>query len=361
MAREKEPEILVTGGSGFLGRGIVEALLARLPAWSISILDIQRPPDPLAKRIYRFFQADIRSAESVNNAFVDYCPDLVVHTAGIVPARKCRYSTSRKDWERVKEINYDGTRHVLEAAMAAGCRHFVYTSSCTAVTDDLDHDYYYMNETVPLGNATLHYGRSKAMAETYVLSPKLAQKGLVACALRPSTIIGPGDTAVIGLIYDLIAKHETNFIVGDGNNFYDFMYIDNAVHAHVLAIENLLTTKSAAGQSFFISNQEPVYFWDFMAYVWAQFGHVPKYRIRIPAPIAWLAGCLMEVGTWLTGSAPTLDRGSVKDGLGTRYSNNEKARRILGYEPKVGLAEGVRLSCEDYKRHLAAETSSRNG
>lgn len=345
----------MTGGSGFLGRGIIESLLAKHSDWNISILDIHPPPSTLKKSITQFIEADITSRESVINAFVDYSPDLVVHTAGIVPARKARYSTKRKDWERVKAINYDGTVHILDAAMASGCRHFVYTSSCTAVIDDLDHDYFYMNESVPIGNATLHYGKSKGMAETYVMSSKHAEEGLIACALRPCTIIGPEDTAVISLMHDLIAKGETYFIVGDGDNFYDFMYIDNAVHAHVLAVENLLNSKTAAGQVFFISNQEPVYFWDFLAYVWAQFGHVPKFRIHIPTPIAWMAGFTLEWFTWLTGGASTLDRGSVKDGVRTHFSDNRKARRILGYEPKVGLSEGVRLSCEGYKKYLASK------
>jgi sterol-4alpha-carboxylate 3-dehydrogenase (decarboxylating) len=359
MSIKKPLEILVTGGSGFLGRGIVERISNKHPEWKISILDIQPPPSTLEKRIVQYIETDITSRESVNNAFVDYSPDLVVHTAGIVPARKFRYSTKGKDWERVKAINYDGTRHVLDAAMASGCRHFVYTSSCTVVIDDLDHDYFYMNENVPIGHATLHYGKSKGMAESYVMSSKHAEEGLIACALRPCTIIGPGDTAVIGLIHDLIAKHETYFIVGDGDNFYDFMYIDNAVLAHVLAVENLLGSKTAAGQIFFISNQEPVYFWDFMAYIWAQFGHVPKYRVHIPASIAWAAGYALEWLTLFTGGAPTLDRGSVKDGVRTHFSDNRKAQRILGYEPKVGLAEGVRRSCEDYKKYLAANGSTK--
>ena len=355
MNRRTPLDILVTGGSGFLGGGIVESLLKKHPEWRISVLDIHPPPASIAKRVCQFIPCDITSAESVNNAFVDYSPYLVVHTAGIVPARKFRYSTKRKDWERVKAINYDGTIHVLDAAMASGCRRFVYTSSCTAVIDDLDHDYFYMDESVPIGLATLHYGKSKGMAETYVLSPKHAEEGLIACALRPSTIIGPDDVAVIGLIHDLIAKGETTFIVGDGDNFYDFMYIDNAALAHVLAVENLLSTKTAAGQAFFISNQEPVYFWDFMAAIWAEFGHVPKYRIHIPTSIAWLAGYALEWMTWFTGGASTLDRGSVKDGVRTHFSNNDKAIRILGYQPVVGLAEGVRLSCDGYKKYLAAK------
>lgn len=358
MSRNKQLEVLVTGGSGFLGKGIVESLLEKHPDWNVSILDIKPPPSGLTKRITQFLEVDITSAESVNNAFVDYSPDLVVHTAGIVPARAFRYSTKTKDWERVKAINYDGTVHVLDAAMAAGCRRFVYTSSCTVVIDDLDHDYFLMDENVPIGLATLHYGKSKGMAEQYVLSSKHSENGLIACALRPCTIIGPGDTAVISLLHDLIAKYETYFIIGDGDNFYDFMYIDNAVYAHVLAIENLLTTKTAAGQAFFISNQEPVYFWDFLAYTWAQFGHVPKFRVHLPIPLAWITGYVLEWVTWLTGGASTIDRGSVKDSVRTHFSNNDKARRTLGYEPNVGLSEGVRLSCEDYKKHLSAQASA---
>lgn len=356
-------EILVTGGSGFLGRGIVEALLEKHPEWNVSILDIQEPSPRLQRRIRRYIKADVSSAESVGNAFVGYTPNLVVHTAGIIPARKSRYSTNLKDWERVKAINYDGTKHVLDAAIASGCRHFVYTSSCTVVIDDLDHDYYGMDETVPVGLAKLHYGKSKGMAEAYVMSQEHVASGLAACALRPCTIIGPGDTAVISLLHDLIARNETYFIVGDGDNMYDFIYIDNAVHAHVLAIENLLTTKTGAGHVFFISNQEPVYFWDFLVYVWAQFGHIPRYRFRIPVSVAWLVGFIFECITRLTGGLSTLDRGSVKDGVRTQYSNNDKARSILGYEPKVGLAQGVRLSCEDYKKHLAAQApkSTSNG
>jgi sterol-4alpha-carboxylate 3-dehydrogenase (decarboxylating) len=260
MPGERGLDILVTGGSGFLGRAVVARLLKQHPEWRVSILDLQPPPPHLHNQIAQFIQADISDAESVNNAFVEYSPDLVVHTAGIVPARKDRYSTSPKQWEKVKRINYDGTRHVLDASMASGCRMFVYTSSCTVVIDDLDHDYFGMDENTPIGNATLHYGKSKGMAEQYVLHPKHAEAGLVACALRPATILGPEDTAVMGLVYDLIGKGETNFIIGDGDNFYDWMYIDNAAQAHVMAVENLLSSKTAAGHAMFISNQEPVYF-----------------------------------------------------------------------------------------------------
>ncbi len=337
--------MLVTGGSGFLGTGIVTALLDKHPTWRISALD-QSPPDPqVANRLDRILSADIRVAESVHKAFIDYTPDLVIHTAGVIPAGTKRYSTKDEDWQRVKAVNYDGTRHILDETLASGCKLFVYTSSCTVVTDDMEHDYFYMDEKIPTGLATLHYGKSKGMAERYVLSPEHAEKGVVACALRPCTILGPTDTAVISRFHEVILNGETNFIVGDGDNLYDFMYIDNAVLAHILAVENLLTTQTAAGHAFFISNQEPVYFWDFLIYVWAQFDHVPKYRMHIPETLAWGVASVLEWKTRLTGTASALDRGSVRDGARSLFANNDKAKTILGYEPKVGLSEGVQLTC----------------
>ena len=357
MSPRKPIDVLVTGASGFLGSNIIEALADKHPKWNICGLDLRPPPSKVSRCIRQFIPADITSDDSVRNAFMDYTPDVVVHTAGIVPARKDRYSTDKKHWEKVKAVNHDGTKHVLDAAMASGCRAFVYTSSCTVVIDDLEHDYYYMSESAPTNLATLHYGKSKGLAEQYVLDRKHAEAGLAACALRPCTIIGPGDTAVISIFHDQIAKRETNFIVGDGYNFYDFMYIANAVDAHILATENLLTSKTAAGEAFFISNDEPVYFWDFLAFIWAQFGHVPTFRVRIPVGLAWLVAVIMEIITWFTGGAATLDRGSLKDGISTRYSDNSKAQQILGYKPKVGLSEGVRRTCDAYKKLLAAQSN----
>jgi sterol-4alpha-carboxylate 3-dehydrogenase (decarboxylating) len=295
----------------------------------------------------QFLSVDITSPETVIQAFDKAAPiDIVLHTAGVVPARNLRYSTDKRQWERVKAVNYDGTKNVVSAIMASNCRRMVYTSSCTVVSDDLAHDYYHVDESVQIGLAKLHYGRSKGLAEQHVLSPSHRKAGLKACALRPCTIIGEGDTAVISVMHDLIAKGETNFIIGDGHNIYDFMYISNAVDAHILAIENLLTTETAAGEVFFISNQEPVYFWDFLAFVWAQFGHVPAFRIHIPSALAWLVAVILGWITFLTGKESTLDTGSVQDGMRSQYTDNGKAKEVLGYVPRVGISEGVRRSCE---------------
>jgi sterol-4alpha-carboxylate 3-dehydrogenase (decarboxylating) len=160
--------------------------------------------------------------------------------------------------------------------------------------------------------------------------------------------MGPGDYQLVPTIQRCIGKGETPFVIGDADNLYDFTFVSNVADAHVLAVENLLATKTAAGEAFFISNGQPVPFRDFCLAIWANFGHVPRYQIRIPLSVAWVAGFVAEWVTWLTGQEATVCRGSVKDYTQTAYTNLRKAREVLGYEPKVGLAEGIRLSCEVY-------------
>lgn len=166
------------------------------------------------------------------------------------------------------------------------------------------------------------------------------------CSLRPSVLTGPGDYQLLPAIHACIAKWETPFVVGDGLNYWDVTLVENIADAHVLAAENLISTKTAAGEAFFIQNNEPITFRDFCLSIWRNFGHIPPFTIYLPESLAWLAGLLAECYTWLSGTPTTLSRGSVNDACHMRYASGEKARRILGYEAKLGLEEGIRLSCE---------------
>lgn len=169
---------------------------------------------------------------------------------------------------------------------------------------------------------------------------------LLTCAIRPSVIFGPDDYQLIPSVHACIAKHETPFIIGSGDNLWDVTYINNIADAHILAVENLMTTRTAAGEAFFVSNNEPIPFRDFCLEVWKQFGHHPPFEVRIPERLARLAGYAAEWITWLTGTPTTLSSGSVIDACSTRYCSGAKARKILGYEARVGIEEGIRISCE---------------
>ena len=114
----------------------------------------------------------------------------------------------------------------------------------------------------------------------------------------------------------------------------------------MLAVENLLNSRTAAGEAIFISNESPVPFRDFCLAIWREFGHIPPFELHVSKPIAAFFGFLTDLVTRITGTPSTLSRGSVHDACAIRYCNGEKARRLLGYSPQVGLDEGIRKSCD---------------
>ena len=107
-----------------------------------------------------------------------------------------------------------------------------------------------------------------------------------------------------------------------------------------------------AGQVFFITNGEPCYFWDFPRIIWRQLDHyypgkrTPRSLIKLPKSVGLAAATGSEWFGWLMGKDVTFTRFKVTFTCATRWHNIEKARRVLGYEPEVGLEEGIRRTVE---------------
>jgi sterol-4alpha-carboxylate 3-dehydrogenase (decarboxylating) len=156
------PSALITGGTGFVGSAIIEALAKTHPECSITSLDINPPKFiPASKQSVAFVQADVTNLDDVTRAIADASPALVIHTAGLVPSLAERYGRQSKNL--VQKINVEGTRNVMKAAQDAGVQAFVYTSSCCSVTDDFSFPYAYIDERWPTSRASLIYGESKVM------------------------------------------------------------------------------------------------------------------------------------------------------------------------------------------------------
>lgn len=303
----------------------------------------------------------------------------------------------------VKDVNINGTRHVVRAAEESRCKALVYTSSCCAVTDDLNGSFANIDERWPVAEKSLIYGESKVEAEKVVIaanhrvsaespdadkneadsdlensSHDSPQSAMSTCVLRPSVLFGEGDNQLIPPIHACIAKRETRYRIGGGRNLWDTSYVGNVADAHVLAVENLLCTQSrwemdggggggggnggsgvssvrcgsngagtAAGETFFIQNNEPISFREFSLAVWKEFGHFPPpLEIPIPEGLGWVLGLLAEAFTRITGTPTTLSRGSVRDAVSMRYASGAKASSVLGYYPRVGLEAGIKRSCQ---------------
>jgi len=277
------------------------------------------------------------------------------------------------------------------------------------VTDDMTHSYPNIDERWPVAERGSIYGESKVEAERIVIAANTMptqRKGdgsgsadgmadqsirsnspqlpMSTCVLRPSVIFGEGDNQLIPPIHACIAKQETRFRIGSGMNLWDTVYVGNVADAHVLAVENLLSSQSmshtrhangngvgsnlsseaqgegsAAGETFFIQNNEPISFREFSLAVWKEFGHLPPaVEVPIPEGLAWVLGLMAEVFTRISGTPTTLSRGSVMDACAMRYASGDKARRILGYRPRIGLEAGLKRSCQDYSRRIASRSRS---
>jgi nucleoside-diphosphate-sugar epimerase len=104
-----------------------------------------------------------------------------------------------------------------------------------------------------------------------------------------------------------------------------------------------------AGQAFFITNGEPVYFWDFPRRLWrmlAPESYPSRDPLVLPKSVGFAVATLAEWWGWLSGREPTFTRFRVTFACVHRWHNIEKARRVLGYEPQVGLEEGMRRTVE---------------
>lgn len=206
------PQVLITGGSGFLGINLVRHLLARGIA-DIRTLDIEAFDYPERDRVDAVL-GDIRETRAVAAAMQGVA--WVVHTAAALPLY------SRKD---IFSTDIDGTRNLLAAARQAGVERFVHISS-TAVYGIPDH--HPLLETDRLQGVG-PYGVAKIAAEEECL--KARAQGLCVPILRPKSFIGPERLGVFALFYDW-ARDGRNFpMIGNGRNRYQFLDVEDLCEA----------------------------------------------------------------------------------------------------------------------------------
>jgi sterol-4alpha-carboxylate 3-dehydrogenase (decarboxylating) len=189
---------------------------------------------------------------------------------------------------------------------------------------------------------------------------------LLTCAIRPAGIFGEGDTMVLKQMIRLHREGRTNVQVGDNNNIFDFTYVGNVAHAHLLAARALLATHASPtipldtervdGEAFIVNNDEPVYFWDFARCIWRYAGsdkgtdHV-WVLARTPGMVV---GFLAEVAAAIARKKPGLTRGRIQYSCMTRYYNIDKIKTRLGYRPQCSMEEGIKRGVAWFKEKDAA-------
>lgn len=327
-------KILVTGGGGFLGRHVVDGLLAR----GHSVVTYQRREHPeLEVCGVEVVRGSLLEGELLKAA-MQGC-DAVIHTAakaGVWGSRKAYFET-----------NYEGTRAVCSSMQTLGIRKLVYCSTPSVVFNGSAFEG--ADESLPYGRDWLcHYAESKALAEEHALGWGRAGHGKV-IALRPHLIWGVGDPHLLPKVIQR-SKAGRIRIIGDGSNRVDISRVENVAAAHILALE-ALDRPSVVNRPYFISQGEPVRLWEWINSL-LQRVQVPVLDKRISLAAAYRIGAVCE-GLWrLTRrqSVPPMTRFVAVELAKSHWFSIEAARRELGYRPEAyPIEDGLDTYAEAWK------------
>ncbi len=231
-----------------------------------------------------------------------------------------------------------GTLNVLAACRTQRVSRLVYTSTPSVVFDGRSLEG--VDESIPYARHPLcHYAVTKIIAEQQVLQANSAW--LRTAAIRPHLVWGPGDT---NLIPRLMARGRSGQlkIIGNGRNLVDIAYIDNVVHAHLLAADNLQAPGTAAGHAFFIGQSEPVLLWEWINALFVRMD-IPQVSARVSLSKAKAAGWLLEkvYAALQRNQEPKMTRFLAEQLALSHWFSKNNAQRLLGYREQVSTEQGM--------------------
>jgi nucleoside-diphosphate-sugar epimerase len=263
----------------------------------------------------------------------------VYHVAGAV-----------SDWGPLaffRRINVEGTRHVLDAAVANGVKRFVYVSSTAVHSFTGARD---MNETSPQFPTPFPYCQSKREAEALTLKYH-RREAIQATIVRPGDIYGPGDRTSLLKLAGLLEAGRMAYI-GRGETLGAFTYVENLADGLILAG----TTSGTAGQAYVITDGLQLSWRSYFEGL-SEALNLPRPRIYVPPWLAWAAASVLEGAYHLfrIRSRPPITRYLVAH-LSHDYSFRiDKVRRDLGYVPRVDFDEAIARTAAWYKGVIRAE------
>jgi len=289
--------VLITGGSGFIGKHLSALLHKR--GHATRILDLEPPKDPPSD----YFKGDIRSPDSLSGAFEGM--DAVVHLAALISVE----DSFRRPAEYFN-TNVTGTINVMRACAGKGVRRFVHISSAAVYGDPAELP---LKEASPV-NPRSPYGETKLASEFCVRS-FCGSYGLENVILRVFNAYGPGQlpndySGVITKFVDRLRRGQPPIIFGDGEQSRDFIHVHDAAEAIALALEG-----RASGETLSIATGKP-------------------------STINGVAKLLIALSN-KQGLEP-LHVASRQGDIRCSYADMSRAKRLLNFSPRIDLNEGLR-------------------
>ncbi len=316
-------KILVTGGTGFLGRHL--ALRLKSLGFETSITGRNdKIGEELAARGVKYLRLDLADAEGVKRACAGQ--DKVVHSAGLA-----------SPWGKYAaffEANVNGTRHVVDACLAGGVKRLVHLSTPSLYFNFKNR--LGIRESEPLPKPRTAYAATKLLADKAVEAA--VEKGLPFIGLRPRALFGPGDLTVLGRVMKLAQSGKVP-LVGGGQSYADLTYIDNAVDSLLLALE---APEAALNRHYNITNGEPTKFRDLLDKLLPLVGLRADYKY-VPFPVAYGAAVALEAyhNLFKPSEEPVFTRYGVGLMAKSQTLDISEAHKRLRYTPKISLDEGL--------------------
>ncbi len=317
-------EVSISGGAGFLGLHLARRLLA--DGASVRTLDLAPLDDSELEGKLEELRGDVRS-EADARALVRGA-EVVVHAAAALPIQSSR--------EAIRSVNVEGTATVLAAALEEGVRRVVVISSTAVYGVPERHPIHEDDPLVGVG----WYGESKVDAE--LLCGAFGRRGLDVAIVRPKTFVGPERLGVFEILFDWIREGRRIPILGDGANLYQLLAVEDLVDAVVRCFDAPVAGEALnVGAGRFGAVRD-----DLQALI----DHAGSGSRLWPVPVrpAELSLRVLELAR-LSPLAEWHYRTAHKDS----FVSIDKARRLLGWEPRLSNAETLCATYDWYLDHLA--------
>lgn len=326
-------DVLVTGATGFLARNLIPAVLERghrvralvLPSEDVSWL---------REHGVSVFLGDVRDPRTLTDPMRG--ADAVFHTAALM--------ATWKPMATHYAVHVSGTANVCEAALAAGVRRVVHVSSAITYTPGQGQP---IRENFPQEPLREPHAVTKALGDKLV-QRMIAEDGLPAVIIRPEAMFGPNDRINFRRLADRM-RAGRGIIIGSGRNSVPFVYVTDVVQALLLALEH----PRAVGQAYNVTNDETMTEAEFLRAIAEEVDGRPP-RLHVPYRAMYGAASVAEWVATLTGREPLVTRHGVQMFGAQNPLSIEKARRELGYVPRVPLREGIRLAGAWYRDNVLA-------
>jgi nucleoside-diphosphate-sugar epimerase len=337
---------VVTGAGGWLGRALVKALRIGIP----EVAELAEP-EPRALRLLVHTETeattladlgpealitvgDVTEPGSLEPLFAGLEPGFAVfHCAGLIHPRRVR---------ELYQVNHQGTRHVIEAALEAGVGRFMHVSSNSPIGVNRAVDQVF-GADAPY-DPYLGYGASKKLAEDAV-NEACADRELRATIIRPPWFYGPGQPPRQSEFFGMIRRGKVP-LVGSGNNRRSMAYVDNICCGLLLAERRDV----AVGQTYWIADERPYpirEIIDTIADVLAE-----DFDMDVVRKVRKLPGFASSVAYGVDKILQAFGLYHMKFHVLSEMNKTiacsiDKARAELGYAPPIALREGMRRSVAD--------------